>query len=150
MEVLALKHVEKTSTIYRKNGFETLQKSFFKIAQEASFIGIQNLPVGGQLSSSDCCRSTGWSTANGRISDCCATGRPAGQPWPGYREQSSLPVDRGHFQRAELSGGRPGRSIGPPAKQAVHVLCTSVDRPIDRPLARSTVRSTGRRPEHRF
>ena len=36
------------------------------------------------------------------------------------------PVDRGHFQRAELSGGRPGRSTGPLAKQ-------SLGRPPSRP-----------------
>ena len=62
--------------------------------------------------------------------------------------RSSLPVNRpvgrGQIQRAELSGGRPGRSTGPPAKQGVHVLCTSVDHPVDRPIARLTVQSTGR------
>ena len=76
--------------------------------------------------------------ANDQISDRWANGRPAGagRPWPGYREQSSLPIDRpvdwGHFQRAELSGGRPGRSTGPPAKQGCARLYTLVDRSLDR------------------
>ena len=47
------------------------------------------------------------------------------------------PVDRGLFQRAELSSGRPGWSTSPPAKQAVHVLCTSVDRPVDQQKAKT-------------
>ena len=89
-----------------------------------------------------------------------AVGRPPGRPANGRfltvvpavdrpvdrgldtERSSSLPVerpvDRGHFQRAELSGSRPGWSTGPPSKQAVHVCARrSTDlwhgRPCDRP-----------------
>ena len=47
------------------------------------------------------------------------------------------PVDRDQFQRAKLSGGRPGRSTGPPAYKACAHSCASVDRPVDRQKARS-------------
>jgi len=122
--------------------------------REPQFIGLQNLAVRVQ-SAAD-----------------AAVGRPADRPptvgfftveppvdRPVDRgldtdSRSSLPVDRpvdrGQIQSAELSGDRPGRSTGPPAKQGRARLCTIVDRLVDRSLSRSTVRSTGRRPEPAF
>ena len=78
---------------------------------------------------------------NGHFYDRCASGRPSGRPGLDTESSSSLPVDRpvdrGHFQRAELSG----RSTGPPAHGCVHVCaCQSTDRstgPVDRQTARS-------------
>ena len=73
------------------------------------------------------CRSTAAGRpANGQISDRCATGRPGGRPRPGYREQSSLPVDR-----------PVDRATGPPAKWPVHVCAHRLTRPVDRLLPRS-------------
>ena len=70
--------------------------------------------------------------ANGQIFNRCATGRPPCRPGLDTESNSFLPVDRpvdrGHFQRAKLSGGRPGRSTGLPAKRLCARLCTSADR----------------------
>ena len=68
---------------------------------------------------------------NGQISDRCASSRPGLDT----ESSSSLPVDRGHFQRAELSGRSTARSTGPLAL----VVCTSCAR-------RRPVRLTGRQP----
>ena len=87
----------------------------------------------------------------------CPSGRPGGRPtnghifdrWAhrstetGYREQSSLPVNRGHFQRAELSGRSTGPVDRPTSLGCVHVLCTSVDRSSRGPVDRLLLQSTG-------
>ena len=100
-----------------------------------------NLPIGsckGQFCPSG--RPPG-RPANDQISDRCATGRPPGRPGlepesngslagrpPGRpeldTEQNSLPVNQGHFQRAELSGRSTARSTGPPAQAACPVRST--------------------------
>jgi len=58
--------------------------------------------------------------ANSHFYDRCASGRPPGRPDLNTESSCSLPVDRlvnrGQNQKAELSGGRPARSIGPPVQ----------------------------------
>ena len=56
--------------------------------------------------------------------------------------RSTDPVDRGHFQRAELSG----RSTGPPAQAGVHTCARRSTESVDRLLLGRLVRSTGRQP----
>ena len=46
--------------------------------------------------------------------------------------RSSLPVDRGHFQRADALGGRPTRSTGFPANWLVHICAHRSTGPVDR------------------
>ena len=52
---------------------------------------------------------------------------------------------RAIFREQKLSGGRPTRSTGLPAKTTVHVRARRSTGAVDRLLRRSTVRSTGRR-----
>ena len=79
---------------------------------------------------------------NGHFYDRCASGRPPGRPGLDSESSSSLPVDRGHFQRAELSGRSTARSTGPPALD----ICTSCARRSTGPVDRLLPRSTGRQP----
>ena len=53
--------------------------------------------------------------------------------------RSTGSVDRGHFQRVELSGRSTARSTGPPAQAA----CTSCARRSTRPVDRLLLQSTG-------
>ena len=82
---------------------------------------------------------------NGHISDRCASGRPTWSIETGYREQSSLPVDRhgrpGPFpeSRALWTVHRPVDR--PTSHGCVHVLCMSVDRS-GRPTSASVDRQT--------
>ena len=80
------------------------------------------------------------------------SGRPAGRPRPWNREQVSLPVDRpgrpGLSREQKLSGSRPGRSTGPPAKAGVHVCARRSTVPVDRLQARSTGLVDRQKPGH--
>ena len=68
----------------------------------------------------------------------CPSGRPPGRPGLDTESSSSLPVDRGHSQRAELSGRSTARSTGPPAQAACAFCARRSARPVDRLLPRST------------
>jgi len=76
--------------------------------------------------------------SNGQKSDRCASGRPGLDTESNSSLPVDRPVDRGHFQRAKLSDGRPGRSIGLPAHGCVHVCAHRSTGPVDRLLPRST------------
>ena len=66
--------------------------------------------------------------ANSHILTVEPTGRPARSTETGYREQSSLPVDRPHFQIAELSGRSTNPVDRPTSSSWRARLCTLVDR----------------------
>ena len=92
-----------------------------------------------------CLRSTARSTGPGTREQRLSSRSTAPSTGTGYGEQSSLPVDRGHFQIAELPGRSIAQSTSPPVQTAVHVCARRSTGPIDRLLPRSAVRSTGRR-----
>ena len=149
LKILALKHMDKTTDMSRKINPKTLLKSCEK---QSKGTPIYRLPKYGR-----------WRPTQQEI--LLSVDRPVDRPtvrfltvvpvvdWPVNRDlniesSSSPPIDRGHFQRAELSGGRSGRSTGPPAYRACARSCTSVDRTgrptstsVDRPVDRQKARS---------
>ena len=102
----------------------------------------KNLAVGVQSAAWTAVGRLARSTANGQISNCWGSGQPARSTVTWNREQNSLQVDRpgrlGLSREQKLSGGRPGRSTGPPTRTGVHVCARRSIVPVDRLLARST------------
>ena len=70
LEILALKHVEKTTEIGGKNLAQKLSSNLVENSPRGpQYIGLQKLTVGDNIAGKSCCRSTARSTATGRISD---------------------------------------------------------------------------------
>ena len=117
-----------------------LLKNFYKIAQRNGYIysPFIKLAVGLRQQKKSAVGRPPSRPANGQISDRCASGRPPGRSGLDTESSSSLPVDRGHFQRAELSG----RSTDPVDRPPALAACTSCARrsigPVDQLLLRST------------
>ena len=107
-----------------KNRIDPLEKT-----QEKTNL---KLAVGSQVSRKFCCRSTGWSTANGRISDRWDTGRPGRSTEVQTERKFSLSVDRSvDREKTESTALSLGRPVGRP--KCTHAQwCMSVDRPVDR------------------
>ena len=131
---------------------KTYLKSYSKLPKTAPYKLAPKTSRWGQLSRNSYCRLTDRPTVR-FLTIVPSVNRPVDRGLD-IESRSSLPVDRpvnrGQIQRAELSGGRPSRLTGPPAKQAVHVYAHRSTRLVDQLLSWSTVRSTGRRPGPTF